>query len=59
VASLTMTLAMRCAYASRNLEDLMGKIDKAQNLFGHYARANLSSAMSVILAKNADLERMN
>lgn len=57
VAALTMTLAIRCAYASRDLEDLTRKIDRAQELFGHYARANLSSAMSVILAKQEDIQR--
>lgn len=55
VAALTMTLAIRVAYNSTSLEDLTQKIDKAQELFGSYARANLSSAMSVILAKQQDL----
>lgn len=51
VSSITMALAMRVAYDSNSLEELMEKIDKAQELFGNYARANLSTAMSVIIAR--------
>lgn len=56
VAAITMTLAMRCAYASKDLEDLTQKISTAESLFAKYARANLSSAMSVIIAKGNDLK---
>lgn len=51
VSSITMALAMRVAYDSNSLEELISKIDKAQELFGNYARANLSTAMSVIIAR--------
>lgn len=51
VASIIMALTMRLSYASKDLPELEGKLDRFPHLFELYARANLSNAQSAILAK--------
>ena len=59
VSSIAMVLAMRLAYASKSLKELETKLEKFPEIFRAYVRANLSNVESTILAKQAELERMN
>lgn len=56
VSALTMTLAMRLAYAAKDVLDLEDKMMKFPRIFENYMRINLSNAQSSILQKQADIE---
>jgi len=52
VAAIAMALAIRVAYASKDLEEVELKLGKFPQIFQHYCRANLSSIQSTILMRD-------
>jgi hypothetical protein len=52
VDAIIQALTIRIAYASKDLEDLWKKLQKAEELFGEYTRSHLSQCMSAIIARD-------
>ena len=59
VSTIALVLCMRLAYASRDIDQLLAKLETFPGIFLHYARANLSTAQSAILAKEAAIKEMH